>query len=213
MVIKKYQAKTEEEAIEAAKKELGDDITVIHSRNVKPKGFFAFLRKMQVEITVAKEEEMDRPQNTAREALAKVNKVREQAEKESAQAAPVQEAAPVYREGSKNSAAVEQKLENIQNLLEQKLYRHSDEEKEKKPAAGAAPSAAEDDKRKELMEFCRLLYNTLVENEVSEKVANELVDDIEQNCPDDMQMEHVLSHIYQKIILKTASIFKKTCYC
>ena len=81
MVIKKYQAKTEEEAIEAAKKELGDDITVIHSRNVKPKGFFAFLRKMQVEITVAKEEEMDRPQNTAREALAKVNKVREQAER------------------------------------------------------------------------------------------------------------------------------------
>ena len=53
-------------------KELGDDITVIHSRNVKPKGFFAFLKKMQVEITVAKEEEMDRPQNTAKETLAQV---------------------------------------------------------------------------------------------------------------------------------------------
>lgn len=202
MVIKKYQAKTEEEAVEMAKKELGDDITVIHSRNVKPRGFFAFLKKMQVEITVAKEEEMDRPQNTAREALAQVNKLREQAEKGTAESAQAPAADNVPRTVLKNDTAVEQKLENIQNLLEQKLYRRSDEEKEKKAAPGTVSAAAADDKRRELMEFCRLLYNTLVENEVSEKVANELVDDIEQNCPDDMQMEHVLSHIYQKIILK-----------
>ena len=199
MVIKKYQAKTEEEAVEAAKKELGDDITVIHSRNVKPKGFFAFLKKMQVEITVAKEEEMDRPQNTAKETLAQVNRLREKAEKETIEA-PLPERSEKNTE-LKTDAAVEAKLENIQNLLEQKLSRHSDDEKEKKPAASPADVQA-DDKRKELMEFCRLLYNTLVENEVSERVANELVDDIEQNCPDDMQMEHVLSHIYQKIILK-----------
>ena len=199
MVIKKYQAKTEEEAVEAAKKELGDDITVIHSRNVKPKGFFAFLKKMQVEITVAKEEEMDRPQNTAKETLAQVNRLREKAEKENTEA-PQPERSEKNTE-LKADAAVEAKLENIQNLLEQKLSRHSEEEKEKKPAAAAADTQ-DDDKRKELMEFCRLLYNTLVENEVSERVANELVDDIEQNCPDDMQMEHVLSHIYQKIILK-----------
>ncbi len=198
MVIKKYQAKTEEEAVEAAKKELGDDITVIHSRNVKPKGFFAFLKKMQVEITVAKEEEMDRPQNTAKETLAQVNRLREKAEKDTA---PVPENIEEHKPEVKTDAAVEAKLENIQNLLEQKLInRHSDEEKEKKSDKAADP--ADDDKRRELMEFCRLLYNTLVENEVSERVANELVDDIEQNCPDDMQMEHVLSHIYQKIILK-----------
>ncbi|MBR6258370.1 MAG: flagellar biosynthesis protein FlhF [Lachnospiraceae bacterium] len=199
MVIKKYQAKTEEEAVEAAKKELGDDITVIHSRNVKPKGFFAFLKKMQVEITVAKEEEMDRPQNTAKETLAQVNRLREKAEKENTEA-PLPERSENNTE-PKVDAAVEAKLENIQNLLEQKLSRHSEEEKEKKTAKAAADTQ-DDDKRRELMEFRRLLYNTLVENEVSERVANELVDDIEQNCPDDMQMEHVLSHIYQKIILK-----------
>jgi flagellar biosynthesis protein FlhF len=153
MVIKKYQAKTEEEAVEMAKKELGDDITVIHSRNVKPKGFFAFLRKMQVEITVAKEEEMDRPQNTAREALAKDNKLREQAERDTADGAQSRADDEASRTVLKNDTAVEQKLENIQNLLEQKLYRRGDEEKEKKAAPGAVSSAASDDKRKELMEL------------------------------------------------------------
>ncbi len=200
MIIKKFQAKTEEEAVEQAKKELGDDITVIHSRNVKPKGLFSFLRRMQVEITVAKEEDMDRPQNTARETLAKVNKLREQSEKE-VKSTAVDDAAAQTPKPVISDAAVEQKLENIQNLLEQKLNRRVDEEHEKKQKT-EAERRVDENRHQELIEFCRLLYNTLVENEVSEKIAGELIEDIEQNCSDEMQMEHVLSHIYQKIILK-----------
>ena len=201
MVIKKFTAKTEEEAVELAKKELGEDITVIHSRNVKPKGFFAFLKKMQVEITVAKEEEASRPANQTRDAVMEINRLREKSVKEREEE-PSSDI-PDAKKGpqSLSDAAVEEKLENIQNLLEQKLKGHSETVKEKKqPAEGTSREA--DEKSRELVEFCRLLYNTLVENEVSERVANELVDDIKQNCADDMQMEHVLSHIYQKIILK-----------
>ena len=47
MIIKKFQAKNEAEALALAKKELGSEVTMIHSRNVKPKGFFSFLKKMQ----------------------------------------------------------------------------------------------------------------------------------------------------------------------
>ncbi len=199
MVIKKYTAKTEEEAVELAKKELGEDITVIHSRNVKPRGFFAFLKKMQVEITVAKEEEAARPVNQARDAVMEINRLREKSGKD--EDIPAASAEIKKAPQSLSEAAVEEKLENIQNLLEQKLKGHSESVKDKKqPAEGSGHEA--DEKSKELVEFCRLLYNTLVENEVSERVANELVDDIKQNCADDMQMEHVLSHIYQKIILK-----------
>ena len=199
MVIKKYTAKTEEEAVELAKKELGEDITVIHSRNVKPRGFFAFLKKMQVEITVAKEEEAARPVNQARDAVMEINRLREKSGKD--EDIPAASAEITKAPQSLSEAAVEEKLENIQNLLEQKLKGHSESVKDKKqPAEGSGQEA--DEKSKELVEFCRLLYNTLVENEVSERVANELVDDIKQNCADDMQMEHVLSHIYQKIILK-----------
>ena len=38
MIIKKYTAKTEKEAIEAAKKELGENIVIMNVKNAKKKG-------------------------------------------------------------------------------------------------------------------------------------------------------------------------------
>ncbi|MCR5251181.1 MAG: flagellar biosynthesis protein FlhF [Lachnospiraceae bacterium] len=214
MIIKKYTAKSEAEALEAARKDLGDEVTLIHSRNVKPKGLFSFLRKMQVEVTVAKEEEMDRSEARAREAVAGVDQLRQKAgneadkaektekDKPEAASAPAEDRRATDRAASLLAeAAVEEKLENIQNLLERKLSRADVPEKEE--TEEKKPETEEDGKqRKELTDFCRLLYHTLVENEVSERNANELVDEIEQNYSGGAQMEHVLSHIYQKIILK-----------
>ena len=56
MIIKKYQGKTEEEALAAAKKELGDGVVVMNVKNVKRKGLFAFFKPQLVEVTVAIEE-------------------------------------------------------------------------------------------------------------------------------------------------------------
>ena len=60
MIIKKFQAKTENEAVEAAKKELGNNVVVMNVRNTKKKGLFSFLRPQLVEITVAVEEDSER---------------------------------------------------------------------------------------------------------------------------------------------------------
>ena len=38
MIIKKFQGKTEAEAVEAAKKELGSNVVVMNVRSVKPNG-------------------------------------------------------------------------------------------------------------------------------------------------------------------------------
>lgn len=57
MIIKKFQGKTEEEALEIAKKELGNAIVIMNVRNVKRKGFFSFFRSQLTEVTVALEEE------------------------------------------------------------------------------------------------------------------------------------------------------------
>ena len=195
MIIKKFTAKTEEEAFSQAKAELGEGVSIIHSRNVKPKGLFSFLRRMQVEITVAMEEEMDRGESVARETIAKVDQLRQKEEKESA---------PEPAESTRLSEThVEEKLDNIQSLLEQKLSRQTAENKEKKEEEKKEEAKEEKTEgKKELEDFCRILYNTLTENEVSEKNANELVDDIGQNFAEGAQVEHVLSHIYQKIVLK-----------
>ena len=55
MIIKKFQGKTEAEAVESAKKELGSNVVIMNVRNVKRKGLFSFLMSQQVEVTVALE--------------------------------------------------------------------------------------------------------------------------------------------------------------
>ncbi len=206
MVIKKFQAKTEAEAIVLAKKELGDDITVIHSRNVKPKGFFSFFKKMLVEITVAKDEEnVKSEKDNIKEGVAAIDAARAAAEEKAAtvkSAAPKPEKAKneVNASADAEKRAVEARLDNIQNLLEQKL---SVQEKEKKAEPEKnVKQEADDLKTKELMDFTKLLYNTLIDNEVDEKFANELIGEVEQNFGSNVNVEHILSHIYQKVILK-----------
>ena len=57
MIIKRFQAKTENEAVENAKKELGENVVIMNVRNIKKKGIFAFFKGTMVEVTVALEEE------------------------------------------------------------------------------------------------------------------------------------------------------------
>ena len=76
MIIKKYQGKNESEATELAKKELGESVVIMNVRTFKPKGLKGFFQGSKVEVTVALEEESERPQPkpptmTALEQLAK----------------------------------------------------------------------------------------------------------------------------------------------
>ena len=60
MIIKKFTAKTEEEAIAQARTELGENIVIMNVKATTQKGFFGFAKKGQTEVTVAKEEESER---------------------------------------------------------------------------------------------------------------------------------------------------------
>ena len=61
MIIKKFVAKTEEEATKAAKSEMGEGVVIMNVRTVKPGGFFGFFKSAQVEVTAAIEEVSDKP--------------------------------------------------------------------------------------------------------------------------------------------------------
>ena len=120
MIIKKFISKTEEDALALAQKDLGTDVTIIHSRYVKPRGLFSFLRKMQVEITVAKEEEMDRPEAQARDTLQKVNQARQkgeeaESEKDKKEAGAEKEEGKKAESGEKIAGAI------AEEVLEEKL--------------------------------------------------------------------------------------------
>lgn len=209
MVIKKFLGKTEEEAVAAAKKELGEGIVIMNVRQVKPKGLLAAFKSKQTEVTVALEEERE-----------SARPVRREPERGAAdQSASVQDtvtgSGPILRSAEVSDPnSIEKKLDSLQTLLESRL-KQSGEETGRDSLAGNGDSAEEagdserntakeEDKEEssEQEKFVRLLYNTMIENEVAEKYANQILEDVDPGRKPNMPFDHILANIYQKIILK-----------
>ena len=56
MIVKKFQAQTETEAILKAKEELGSSAVVLNVKTLKQRGVFRLFKKDSVEVTAALEE-------------------------------------------------------------------------------------------------------------------------------------------------------------
>lgn len=189
MIIKKFIAKTEKEAIENARKELGEGVVVMNVKPVKSKGLFAFLKAPMVEVTVALEEESER--YTA--AVSAINNVIASSKNTPVTETPVTET-PEKRD---TNSAIEEKLDSLQSLLEQQLQKPG-EEKEEKKEESPAPVKEESETDK----FMRLLHDTMLENEVDEKYAQEIIEEIELLNKPNIPLDYALANIYQKMILK-----------
>lgn len=179
MIIKKFQGKTEEEAVAAAQKELGTSAVIMNVKNVKKKGLFSFFKKPLVEVTAALEEEPEKPviKQNARPSVLSVS---EEAEIRAASS------------DNRNEKVLEEKLESLHSLIEQQLVRENEEN-------GTEEFKEADDKN---VAFLKLIYNTLIDNEVDEKYANELIDEVEKIKKPNVTIDFVLANIYQKMILK-----------
>ena len=196
MIIKKFQAKTENEAVEAAKKELGSNVVVMNVRNTKKKGLFSFLRAQLVEITVAVEEDTERkePVKTAdarsiTEALGKIAPIVERSEKEkSIDIIPEEKTV-------KNDKVIVDRLNNLENLIEEKLT------KPEEPVKKEEPSDKKEDKD-ELKVFFDLLLKTMLDNEVEREYATAIIDETARVTKPGTPFDVALAGIYQKMILK-----------
>ncbi|MGN0431632.1 MAG: flagellar biosynthesis protein FlhF [Lachnospiraceae bacterium] len=204
MIIKKFQGKTEAEAVELAKKELGEGVVVMNVKNVKPKGVFAFFKRPLVEVTVALEEEAERFTPVKREPLSQNNstvktaRITEAWQKEST--------GSYARDGmdANGMNAIEEKLDSLQTLLVQQLNK-AETEPEKKEEASEVKSPvkeAEKEQSPEIVKFMKLLYNVMLENEVDEKYVNQIMNEIEKVHKPNMPFDYALANTYQKMILK-----------
>ena len=187
MIIKKFQAKTEEEAVSAAKKEMGENVVIMSVRNLKKKGPFSFLAKSMVEVTVGMEEDAERPSSNPFSEIAKKS-VSRPAPSFDRMVLPDEPEEPPR----KSEKVIEQRLDSLQSLLEKQFTK--------------APEVDlfEDNKAKEdsSVAFLKLIYNTLIENEVAEKYANELLDEVGKINTQKASVDFILGNIYQKMILK-----------
>lgn len=193
MIIKKFTAKTENEALEAAKKELGEGVVVMNVKNVKRKGFLAFLKPPMVEVTVALEEESEK-YTAAVSAINSVIASSQNRESELVKKAPTAAAEPPVK---KESSAIEEKLDSLQSLLEQQLQKPEEDKDDKEGKA-----SEEQKEETETDKFMKLLHKTMLDNEVDEKYAKEIIEEIAQLNKPNLPFDYALANIYQKMILK-----------
>lgn len=232
MIIKKYTGKTESEATDIAKKELGDNIVIMNVRPVKKSGFFAIFAPPRTEVTVALEDEPAKTQKTVKPVV--TPKTQKHSDGRSSMAEKLLKAQetgeipplkvglssdkPAAKEETEKmttitmpvknnlqndeSSVIEEKLDSLHNLLEQNFKGEKEEGKD------LAESHKEELKEEinaiseETMSFIRVMYNTLIENEVDEIYANQLTDEVEKVSKPNIPMEYVLASVYQKMVLK-----------
>lgn len=92
----------------------------------------------------------------------------------------------------KDASAIEEKLDSLHDLLEQQLQKPEEVKNEH----------TEEEKESELERFMKLLYNTMLDNEVNEQYANQIIDEIEKINKQNLPFDYTLANIYQKMILK-----------
>ena len=267
MIIKKFTAKTEDEAVAAAKKELGDNIVIMNVKNIRKKGLFSIFRRQMKEVTVALEEEElakrspksgDDDLRSVVEAVSKIARSSEEESRQEKGSSPTyakrMNAAKQYESGRETGKAVrndiirdederytpsdeagnrkesgasghgygdEANLANRRSLSERARLDSDDEHYDKRLESlhevlsrqigapiyqaavmtedGYGYSDNEDDSN---IAFFRLLYQQMLENEVDERYAGALIEDLADNVKPNMPLDHLLAVVYQRLVLK-----------
>jgi len=198
MIIKKFQAESESEAMELAKAELGKDAIVMNIKTIKPKGIYKLFKKPRVEVTAAIDDNVS--YRTESNPAVAGNGVSEP-----------------MKPGFEDASAIEKKLNDLQELLEKQMKVSNtmlaaaekvEEKQEEKPEEVAAKAlerekeAVKSNASSKRIACVQLIYNQLIQNEVDEKYANQIVTEIEGSLKKDASVDNILGAVYQKIILK-----------
>ena len=198
MIIKKFQGKTEDEAVALAKKELGNGVVIMNVRTARKKGFLSIFKKSLIEVTVALEEEQEKPVFKPKPKPAQTPRKNPMLDNPNIiiepepNLNPNPNPNPAPYDGKER--LLEEKLDSLQSFIEKQLSR--EEEK-----AALANSAAEQEPEKP-SPVLELIKNTLIENEVTERYASEIIDEVRSVADESTSIDYVLANVYQKMILK-----------
>ncbi len=222
MIINKFQGKTENEAIEKAKNEMGPDVVIMNVKAIKPSGVFRAFKSIVYEVTAALEEsEAEKPQvsnsNIPMQKPESINLAADEPirlplspgqgfapfAKPAEMSAPAPAIAPIQPPAPAASvlpepvpsSKIEERLDNLQSLLEERISAEKSQPEELSVSEEAS-------RKREGFSFVKMLYQTLLDNEVDEKYANQILDELEKVSSSGNNIDYILSHIYQKLVLK-----------
>ena len=218
MTIKKFQGRTEEEAIERARAQLGTDVVIMNIKEIRPKGILSFLKEAEYEVTAAVEEkeQIVKPANfsiheninfTADEPIEIPVPKKAEEKVTNHQADVLKEESRIRREREEERQSyyaaregLEERIENLQNFLEKQLAPANSKEQQSPKVQEKENELSKE--QAEGFKFLKMIYGILLENEVDEKYANMILEDIEKVVRTGSSVDYILSTIYQKMILK-----------
>lgn len=231
MIVKKFQAPTEMEAIIKAREELGSTAVVLNIKSIKQRGLARLFKKDAVEVTAALEEKdivdginKNKPvfdNNAASGQEAKPERMINQSMVSGGTSSTINLIADDNTAVS-SASAIEQKLDSLHNLLQNQGNLNSDMSSsgsQGKTVAASAytkrmsdikediSSAAGENKQVKEREnanykFLQLIYKNLIDNEVDSRFADEIIGEIENSLKKESNLDSILAAVYQKIILK-----------
>lgn len=188
MIIKKFQAETEAEAIIKAKDEMGSGAVVLNIKTIKHRGISRLFKKNYVEVTAAIEETQHVTAPIPQ--LPKINVAVDNAYKRTGSYA---------MEPSAN--VIEEKLNSLQTMLENRMKssEYIENEDNNKDVQASHEENREENTN---LKFIKLIYNQLIDNEVDEKYVNQIIGEIQTSLKKESTVDSILAAVYQKIILK-----------
>lgn len=216
MTIKKFTAKTEEEATAKAKQELGASCVIMNVRQIKPTGLLKAFKSPTYEVTAAIEEKeykmngnyMEKGQGVT-ESTGKINLSANEDIHAILKEAPGEKntvpTANVYRNikqnvsQEKNLDGFEERLDNLQSMLEERL---APAQEKKTPVDSEEQQEIKSTSQETDVKLLKMIYNTLLDNEVDERYANQLIDEIDRSTSKSASVDLLLANVYQKMILK-----------
>ena len=214
MIVKKFQADTETEAILKAKEELGSGAVVLNVKTLKQRGIFRLFKKDAVEVTAALEEkEFINGINNKKPTFNNKNA----ADNASGNMKNITDSKSVINlvadekiDVNGNAANIEKKLDSLHSLLENQITSATANKKNEvhhqdtKGSDTAADSGKQIVKERENAnyKFLQLICKKMVDNEVDSKYADEIIADIESSLKKESNIDSILAAVYQKIILK-----------
>ena len=231
MIVKKFQAPTEMEAIIKAREELGSTAVVLNIKSIKQRGLARLFKKDAVEVTAALEEKdivdginKNKPvfdNNAASGQEAKPERMINQSMVSGGTSSTINLIADDNTAVS-SASAIEQKLDSLHNLLQNQGNLNSDMSSSgsqgntvaasaytkrmsdiKEDISGAAGENKQVKERENAnYKFLQLIYKKLIDNEVDSRFADEIIGEIENSLKKESNLDSILAAVYQKIILK-----------
>lgn len=221
MIIKKYQGKTEEDAMKVAVAELGNSCVLMNTKVIKQKGIMKLFKASTVEITVALEEE----EETNYEHLINPIKISEVNNERKIYTGFNQvvsddstlsfsnnkdnkdEKSDVINDNLDSSVKASETVKVVNLSADDQNNLSDSDAKTVSKDKSEAVSIEKEENTDVILEngieaVYDLIYQTLIDNEVDEKYVKEIISEAKNRLKNNTPMDTVLAHIYQRLILK-----------